>query len=398
MTELAPGARPEELVPGRPDEVERLAARLARFATSSGEAAARLDSIDERTWSGEAGQLFREAVGPVPARLTTAAGAFTAAARALTAYAAVLKEGQAAAARAVRLVEQSMPDSAEADRQIAVAWLARARTRVEEAGQAAAMRLGEATADAPAGELGGRALTPDGVTVRLVTRHELTDPDHYVSPPGDWAESVADVRYTEPHEVGFADLGAGGSAHTAVPAAHTLPVPDEGATAGAAHAGVPGAGPEQADAAGGTGAAAWQAWAGESSGRALGVVEPAQLAAFGVAALGGMTVIGRRRREKTAMALVNLDELTLRARRDELAGTGVRGGMLGRARAGRLRGAGAWRTRLASPPRASGTVQHWTGPVGGPEPRLRVAGEPLGSVDRDVKGAVLRTGRPGREG
>ncbi|HEX6756048.1 MAG TPA: hypothetical protein VF109_08900 [Mycobacteriales bacterium] len=365
MTEVVPGARPDELVPGRPEDVERLAARMARFATSSGDAAARLETIDDRAWSGEAGRMFREAVGPVPARLGAAAAAFAAAARALSAYASALRDGQAAATRAVRLVEQSTPESAEADRQTATSWLARARTNVEEAGRVAAMRLGEATADAPEaeGELGGTAFTSNGVTVELVTRHELTDPDHYVSGPGHWADSVADVRYTEPHDVGFADPGPGGEAGG-----------------------------------GGAGEAAWRAWAAEGTGRALGVVEPALLAAFGVAALGGLTVIGRRRRESTALSLVNLDEGELRARRDELGGARERGGVLARADAGRRRGSGAWRTRLASPPRPGGTVQHWTGPVGGPEPRLRAAGEPLGSVDRAVRGAVLRTGRPAHEG
>lgn len=361
MTELTPGATPEQLVPGRPEDVERLAARLARFATSAGEAAARLDAIDEGAWSGESGQMFREAVGPVPTRLTRAAAAFTAAARALTAYATVLREGQATAARAVELVEQSTPDSAEADRNTAMAWLDRARRNVEQAGEVASMRVGEAAADAPddgGGELGGRALTSGGITVELVGTHELSDPDSLVAPAGDWQDTAGDVRYTQPHDVGFAG------------AATTAPA---------------------------DGQAAWDAWAGESAGRSLGLVEPALLAAFGVAALGGLRVIGRRRREHTALELVDLDELTLRRRRDEFAAGRDQGGVLAPARTGRLRSAGAYRTRLASPPRPGGTVQHWTGPVGGPA-RLRVAGEPLGSVDRDVKGAVLRTGRPPREG
>ena len=397
MTEVTPGARADQLVPGQPEEVERLAARMARFATSAGEAAARLGSVDERAWSGESGRLFREAVGPVPARLDAAAGAFAAAARALTTYATALTEGQAAAARAVQLVERSTPDSQAADRATAAGWVERARVQVEEAGRVAAMRLAEATADAPAadGELGGRALTSHGVTVQLVTHHELSDPDHLVAPSGEWGDSVADVRYTQPHDVGFADAGATGSA-----SAGTAAGTGAGAAGTAGSAGSAGGATTAAGTAAGTavGESAWQAWAGEGTGRALGVVEPGLLAAIGVAALGGLRVIGRRRRGGTALALVGMDELELRRRRGELAPAGDRGGAPGPARTGRLRSAEAYRTRLASPPRAGGTVHHWTGSVGGPVRRVRVAGEPLGSVDRDVRGAVLRTGRPPLEG
>lgn len=361
MTEVTPGARPEQLVPGRPEDVERLAARMARFALGAGEAAGRLDDLDDGAWSGESGRLFREAVGPVPTRLHRAAAAFTAAARALTTYARVLQEGQATAARAVQLVERSTPETEAADRTTAAGWVDRARGQVEEAGRIAAMRLTEAAADAPeaGAEPDGRAVTSGGVTVEVVTRHELTDPSSLTSPAGDWADSVADVRYTQPHDVGFA-----------------------GAAAGA-----PAADPR----------AAWEAWAGESTTRSLGMVEPGLLAAAGVAALGGLRVIGRRRREATAMELVDLDEVALRRRREEFGSAREHAGVLAPARAGRLRSADAYRTRLASPPRPGGTVQHWAGPVGGPA-RVRVAGEPLGSVDREVRGAVLRTGRPPREG
>jgi hypothetical protein len=376
MSEVSAGARPEELVPGDPDDVERLAARLARFAASSGEAAARLDRIDTEAWSGEAGELFREAVAPVPARLASAAAAFTTATRALSAYSRVLREGQATATRAIRLVEESTPQTETADRQTAAQWVARARTEVEEAGRAVAARLAEAAADAPAGEGDGDRAFGSGVSVRLVTAHELTDPDRFVSPPRDWVDSIADVRYTEPHEVGFVEApGRAVAQVAAVPSGDSLPVPDGDAS---------------------TRDAAWQAWAGADSGRQLGAVEPATLAAVGVTAVG-LTVLGRGRRDSSAMALVDLNEPELRRRRDEFGGARHRDGVLAQASAGQQRGAGTWRTRLASPPRAGGTVQHWTGPVGGPAQRVRVAGEPLGSVDREVGGAVPRTGRAAGE-
>jgi hypothetical protein len=357
---VTPGARPADLVPGEPDEVERLAARLARFATGAGEASARLDSMDATAWSGQAGALFREAVGEVPARLTRAAGAFATAARALSAYARVLREGQATAARAVRLVEQSSPETRAADQETANQLLARARAEVEEAGTLAAARLAEATADAPAGEdaVQGRAIRSGDVTVRLVTEHELTDPDRLVAPAGDWAQTAADVRFSEPHQVGFA---GGGSAE-------------------------PGATPS------------WEAWAasGEAGDRGLGVVEPGVLAALGVAAVG-VTVIGRRRREGTALTLVGLDERELRRRRAEFGGARHRDGVVAPARAARLRTADAWRTRLASSAQG-GTVHHWTDPSVDPLPRARVIRGRVASVDREVRGAVLRTGRPAHEG
>lgn len=366
MTEVVPGARPAELVPGEPDEVERLAARLTRFAASAGDAGARLGSLESGAWSGEAGQLFREAVGEVPSRLTRAAAAFGTAARALTAYARALREGQAVAARAVRMVEQSTPDTADADRQAATRLLAHARTEVEEAGRIAAERLTRAEADAPeAGDaVPGRVLGP-GLDLRVVTEHQLTDPDGFVAPPGDWGDSVADMRFTSPHEVGF-PAGAVGAVVADLPAA-------------------------------GSGEAGWQAWAAADSGRQLGAVEPGVLAAVGVAAVG-LRVIGRRRHDRTALGLVGLDEAELRRRREEFGGARHRDGMLTAARTVQLRGRDAWRTRLASVPRSGGTVQHWAGPGADPLPRARVAADRSGSVDRDVLGAVLRTGRPAHEG
>ena len=138
-------------------------------------------------------------------------------------------------------------------------------------------------------------------------------------------------------------------------------------------------------------------WAAADTGRQLGVVEPGVLAALGVAAVG-LTVSGRRRRRDTALALVGLDETELRRRREEFGAARHRDGVPDPAGAGRLRGADAWRTRLASPPRPGGTVPRWTGPGADPLPRARATGERAGSVDRDVRGAVLRTGRPAHEG
>ena len=369
MSVLSPGALPAELVPGEPDEVERLAARLTRFAAGAGEAAVRLDALSRGAWSGEAGELFREAVGEVPASLTRAATAFASAARALTAYARTLREGQAAAARAVRLVERSTPESREADQQAASRLVARARTEVEEAGRAAAARLSQAAADAP--EAGaaptGRAIAA-GVAVRVVVEHELTDPDGFLAPSGDWAGSVAELRFTDPHDVGFAGSGPADSGDSG----------DSGDSAG----------PE-----------AWESWAAADTGRHLGVGRAGRAR--------GARRHRRRPHRRSAGAAARtrrwtwsgLDEAELRRRREEFGGARHRDGMLAPARVG----AAPHRRRLAD-----ASCVHSPSWRYGPSPdrsrcrsavaHARATGERVGSVDRDVRGAVLRTGRPAHEG
>ena len=352
---VTPGMRPVDLVPGDPDEVDRLAARLGRIAVAAGDAAARLRTLDGTAWTGESAALFTAAVGDVPVRLDRAAAAFGAAGRALTGYAAALREGQAAAAEAVRMVERSSPETLAADREAAATLVARAGADVEAAGRLAAERLARAEADAPPADDAG---PPATTALRVVAEPALTDPEGYVSAPGDWSGAVAEMRYTAPHDVPFA-------------------------------------GPEAA-AAPGTGEAGWQTWAGERPDRATGVLEAGTVAAAGAAVAAGV-LIGRRR-DRTALGLVGLDEAELRRRRDEFGGARHRNAAPAAGRTARLRDTRAWRTRLVSEARLPGTVQHWTGPGADPLPRSRVLASHTGSVDRDVRGAVLRTGRPAHEG
>jgi hypothetical protein len=357
MIPVRPGARPEELVPGDPEAVERVAVRLARVAASTTDAADGLQLLDTDVWSGPAADLYRGAIGDVPDRLDRAAGAFADAARALREYARALQDARSTASIAVRMVERSTPETAAADQQSADAQLARATAELDAAARLAAERLARAQAEAP-------TLPPAGagtdLTLRVDTEHQLDDPDRYVSSPGDWGDSVADMRYTSAHDVPFSGaLGA------------------EVSSAG-------------------SGEAAWQDWAASGSGRGLGVIEAGTVAAAG-AAVAAVTVIGRRR-DRTALSLVGLDEDELRRRRDELAG-----GRPGRAEAlspvhaARLGGAGAWRTGLAPAARPTGTVQHWTGSGAGRPQRSSALADRSGSIDADVRGAVLRTGRPAHE-
>jgi hypothetical protein len=357
MIPVRPGARPEELVSGDPDGVERVAIRLARVAASATDAARGLQQLDTGVWEGQAADLYRGAIGDVPDRLDRAAGAFGAAARALRDYGRALQDARSTAAAAIRIVEGSTPETAAADQQSADAQLARAAADLDAAARLAAERLARAQAEAP-------TLPPAGagtdLALRVDTEHQLDDPDHYVSTPGDWGDSVADMRYTSSHDVAFA--GALGGEVTSES----------------------------------TGEAGWQHWAASGSGRGLGIVEAGTVAAAG-AAVAAVTVIGRRR-DRTALSLVGLDEAELRRRRDEFGG-GRRGrdGALGPVRAARLGSADAWRTRLAPAPRPTGTVQHWTGSGAGRPQRSSALVDRSGAIDRDVRGAVPRTGRPAHE-
>jgi uncharacterized protein YukE len=358
MIPVTPGARPVDLIPGDPDQADRVAMRLARVSASASDAAEKLQMLDADVWTGDSAQLYRAAIGDVPTRLTRAATAFATAAQAVRDYARALREGQTAAANAVRMVERSTPDTAAADQQAADALIARTTDEVEAAGRLAAERLARAEADAP-------RLPPAGagrdMALQIGAEHRLDDPDGYVSPPGDWGGSVADMRYTSPHDVSFAGALGGES------------------------------GPD-----GGAGDAGWQSWVASGSGREVGVVEAGTVVAAG-AAVAAVTMIGRRR-DRTALGLVGLDEAELRRRRDEFGGPRHRGDALGpAARAARLGSVDAWRTRLAPITRPAGTVQHWTGSGAGRLPRASVPADRSGVIDRDVSGAVLRIGRPAHE-
>jgi hypothetical protein len=357
MIPVRPGARPEELIPGDPDSVERIAIRLARVAASATDARRGLQLLDTDVWQGEAADLYRSAIGDVPDRLERAAAAFAGAARALRDYGRALQEARSTAAAAIRMVERSTPETAAADQQTADAELARATADLDAAARLVAERLTRAQAQAP-------TLPPAGagtdLALRVDTEHQLDDPDHYISTPDDWGDSVADMRYTSSHDVAFA--GALGGEVTA----------DS------------------------IGESAWQEWAASGSGRGVGVVEAGTVAAAG-AAVAAVTMIGRRR-DRTALSLVGLDESELRRRRDEFGG-GPRGrdAALGPGRAARLGSADAWRTRLAPATRPNGTVQHWTGSGAGRPRHSSAPADRSGSIDRDVRGAVLRTGRPTHE-
>ena len=372
MNEVAPGTRPVELVPGRPEDVEIVAARFARFAVAAADAVARLGNVVSDGWSGEAAELFREALGQVPAQLSRAGAAFSRAAAALTGYATALSEAQAAAAGAIRLVEQSTAASAAADRVTARQIIARARESVADAAMVAAARLADAAGEAPlpgswpaAGFswAGLPALRCGDVTVRAVTSHELTDPAQFVAP---MADVVGELRFSADHPVQF----AGG--HESSWQTWVAQSPDRGAD------------PDLAGAGGD--AAAF----GGAGGTVCGA-----LAALGLAGLSSL--LGNRLfRDHTAVTLAGLTDDDLRRRSE---GRVVRSsrptGIAARIRPAASRSGMAWRTHLASAPTCRGTVHAWVGPEANPLLQARTAGSvSLSSASSDMRGVVLRIGPP----
>ena len=106
MRELASGMTARELVPGVPEDIERLATRLLEYSEAARTAVARLRSMDQGLWIGDAAEAFSAQVGKLPAKLSRAAGAFEDAALALRSYVSVLREAQWTAGKAVELFEE----------------------------------------------------------------------------------------------------------------------------------------------------------------------------------------------------------------------------------------------------------------------------------------------------
>jgi hypothetical protein len=348
MIEIRPDTPAGELVGGRPDEIDRTAARLSRFATDAAGAAARLDGLDSAHWSGTAADLFRAAMGPMPGQLRQASEAFGLAGRALSGYAQAIRDGQAVAARAVRMVAGSTPDSAAADQAEASRLVERARAEVEHAARAATARLRQLATDVPPSAAGAAAgaVRSGGVVIQAAVEHELSDPEGFVASP-DVGDSV---RFGSDHTVAFS-------------------------------------GSEGGD---------WSDWAAGGEGRTLGAVGVAVLAGLGIGAVG---LIGRRRRERTALATAGIDEADLRRRRERAGGARPPDGPAARGRSAGSRGLDTWRTRLASSPRPGATVHVWAGSEANPLTHARRAESvPTAAPGAADTGAVRRIGPPPGQG
>ena len=104
---VATAASGRELVPGDPDEVEALGARLAVLGDGMSEAAARLVDLDDGDWQGAASEAFRRTLGDQPHRYARAGALFMAATVAQRRFADVLREAQADADRAIELCREA---------------------------------------------------------------------------------------------------------------------------------------------------------------------------------------------------------------------------------------------------------------------------------------------------
>ena len=165
MTDLAVGARPQDVITGSAEEVEALAARLAFYADQAGDAAARLRAIDAGAWVGEAGDAFRDAIGELPTKLQRGCDAFWDAVYALRTYAATLREAQATAARAIELFT-------EADRQTGT-W--RAQSQAHETLQQASPGTGPPPDTAPAANDPGEDLRREARHLVEQAREEVEE-------------------------------------------------------------------------------------------------------------------------------------------------------------------------------------------------------------------------------
>lgn len=204
-------ASPVDLVPGDADGVEALARRLGGFAQAAAGAGDQLRDVRAGTWVGPAGDAFRAQVGDLPRQLDRAAASFAAAQRALSSYAAVLREARGSAARAVDL-------HADGDRATARWQDARAdHARVEAAARTSAAAVGKPDPGPLPGGPGGR---DPGEDERAAARRLLADARERVADAGDAAASrlraAAESAPKEPsllsramHQVGQFLAGAG---------------------------------------------------------------------------------------------------------------------------------------------------------------------------------------------
>lgn len=314
MIPIPPGATPQDLVPGDPDALEHLAARIARYAASAQDAERQVRRLDPEHWTGDAAVRFRAAVSQVPEHLVAASTAFGHAERSLRGYAGTLRQAQRSAAYALELSGQADaasaewhaggavgPDPGEDDRAAAQRLLDAAHERVEAAARAAAGQLSALARSAPAPALGAVGSVRSGdTTIHAVSDHSLADQGSFAHGAG---SGTTDLRYGAAHHVGFADGTNGGTS--------------------------------------------WESWVGSGQGRGLGDVPAGLLAGSTVIGVGvlGVAAIARRRR-RTAMAVAGVDPAQLAASRPARAR--AIGGIPARIGAGRA----AWRTNLASAPRS----------------------------------------------
>ena len=151
MSDLHAGASPRELVPGDPDAVDALAARLSALAGGLGLAAAEIRLVEAGDWIGPAADAFDDVIALEPARYETAASAFTVVGAALRGFAGVLRDAQRMAQVAIDTFEDA---AAITDRWTGARRQYDAIRRSAERGDPAALARLDGQAPPPAGDPG----------------------------------------------------------------------------------------------------------------------------------------------------------------------------------------------------------------------------------------------------
>ncbi|TCK20425.1 putative T7SS-secreted protein [Pseudonocardia endophytica] len=139
---------PQSTVPGDPVAVGRAAAAMASYGDALHETGIALSRVDPTDgWEGRTADLFRSAIAKEPGRWQEAGDGFHRAAQALERYRAVLQWAQDRLADAGRL----MADGTGAAAEEAEDLVRRVLDQLEQAGDAAARVVEEATGQAPDG-------------------------------------------------------------------------------------------------------------------------------------------------------------------------------------------------------------------------------------------------------
>ncbi len=206
--ELAIGVGVRELVPGDPEELGRLAARLAVFGGGMSEAGGKLANVHAAGWTGPASDAFQGLVGEQPAKYRTAGSSFEHAVSAIRAYAAVLRHAQTDAGRAVAMFEQA---SRESER-----WQHARATHDH------AVRAAQATGDRPPD--GPAPPASDPAASDLTASHQLlSDARSAVRAQGQIAAAaLSSAAEAAPHKPGLLDSMIGGIGDVFDDAGHGL--------------------------------------------------------------------------------------------------------------------------------------------------------------------------------
>jgi hypothetical protein len=196
LTDLAPGVGALDLIPGDPDELGRLAARLSVFGEGMSDAGTTLADVEAVGWTGPAADAFQGLVGEQPAKYRTAGTSFEHAASAIRAYAAVLRHAQSDAGRAVTMYESASAESAR--------WQ-RSRTAHDNA-----VTTAEAAGDPPPSGPAPPASDPAAADL-AASQNLLSDARSSVRAQGQIAASaLSSAADAAPDEPGLFDRAVGG--------------------------------------------------------------------------------------------------------------------------------------------------------------------------------------------